>query len=105
MAKAADGSILVAGQASRGFLDWYTVAFETTGAVRWEAVRDGRLNTDEIPSGVVVLEDGTTVVTGKGGPTLPGGYIPGVTAGYSSNGELLWEAVSRMAIVLGNAVA
>ena len=61
---APDGSLVVAGQASRGFLDWYTVAFETTGAVRWEAVRDGGLNTDEIPRGVLVMADGTTVVTG-----------------------------------------
>ncbi len=44
-----DGSLVVTGQAARGFLDWYTVAFETTGAVRWQAVRDGGLNTDEIP--------------------------------------------------------
>ena len=47
MAKAPDGSVVVTGTASRGFLDWYTVAFETTGAVRWEAIRDGGLNTDE----------------------------------------------------------
>ena len=87
MAMAPDGSLVVTGQTNRGFLDWYTVAFETTGAVRWEAVRDGGLNTDEIPAGVLVLADGTTVVTGKGGPNLPGGYIPGVTAGYSSNGD------------------
>jgi PKD repeat protein len=104
MSLAPDGSLVVTGQTNRGFLDWYTVAFETTGAVRWEAVRDGGLNTDEIPSGVLVLEDGTTVVTGKGGPNLPGGYIPGVTAGYSSNGELLWEAFSRMATVWATAL-
>jgi PKD repeat protein len=99
MAKAPDGSIVVTGQASRGFLDWYTVAFETNGAVRWEAVRDGGLNTDEIPRSVLVLADGTTVVTGPGGPNLPGGYIQGVTAGYSRNGTLLWEGFSRMATV------
>ena len=92
------------GQASRGFLDWYTVAFETTGAVRWEAVRDGGLNTDEIPAGVLVLADGTTVVTGPGGPNLPGGYIQGVTAGYSPNGTLLWEAFSRMATIWATAL-
>ena len=96
---APDGSLVVAGQTTRGFLDWYTVAFETTGTVRWEAVRDGGLNTDEIPAGVLVLADGTTVVTGRGGPNLPGGYIPGVTAGYSSDGNLRWEAFSRMATV------
>ena len=104
MATAPDGSLVVTGQTNRGFLDWYTVAFETTGAVRWEAVRDGGLNTDEIPAGVLVLADGTTVVTGKGGPNLPGGYIPGVTAGYSAGGELLWEAFSRMATVWATAL-
>ena len=104
MAMAPDGSLVVTGQTNRGFLDWYTVAFETTGAVRWEAVRDGGLNTDEIPAAVLVLADGTTVVTGKGGPNLPGGYIPGVTAGYSSNGDLLWEAFSRMATVWATAL-
>ena len=99
MAKAPDGSLVVAGQANRGFLDWYTVAFATSGAVRWEAVRDGGLNTNEVPQGVLVMEDGTTVVTGPGGPNLPGGFIPGVTAGYSANGTLLWEAFSRLATV------
>jgi PKD repeat protein len=97
MSKAPDGSLVVAGQAARGFLDWYTVSFEKTGTVRWEAVRDGGLNTDEFPTGVIVLADGTTVVTGQGGPNLPGGYIQGVTVGYGPNGSLLWEAFSRMA--------
>ena len=96
---APDGSLVVAGQAARGFLDWYTVALETTGAVRWEAVRDGGLNTNEIPAEVLVLADGTTVVTGVGGPNLPGGFIQGVTAGYGSDGALLWEAFARMATV------
>jgi len=53
---------------------------------------------------VWVLADGTAVVTGRGGPNLPGGYIPGVTAGYSSSGELLWEAFSRMATVWATAL-
>lgn len=92
LSKAPDGSLVVAGQASRGFLDWYTVAFETTGAIRWSAVRDGGLNTDEIPHGVLVLADGTTIVTGRGGPALPGGFIQGVTAGYTPSGVLSWEA-------------
>jgi hypothetical protein len=70
MALAPDGSLVVTGQAVRGFLDWYTVAFETSGLVRWEAVRDGGLNTDEIPAAVLTLSDGTTVVTGRGGPNL-----------------------------------
>lgn len=104
MTLAPDGSLVVTGQANRGFLDWYTVVFETTGAVRWEAVRDGGLNTDEIPAAVLVLADGTTVVTGRGGPTLPGGFIPGVTVGYSSNGTLLWEAFSNLATVWATAL-
>ncbi len=99
MTLAPDGSLVATGQASRGFLDWYTVAFETTGAVRWEAVRDGGLNTDEIPAAVLALADGTIVVTGKGGPNLPGGFIPGVTVGYSPAGVLLWEAFSPLATV------
>ena len=99
MAKAPDGSMVVAGQANRGFLDWYTVAFETTGAVRWEAVRDGGLNTDEVPAGVLVLADGTSVVTGRGGPNLPGGYWPGVTAGYSTGGTVVWEGFSALPTV------
>jgi hypothetical protein len=92
---APDGGPVVAGQTARGFLDWYTVAFERTGAVRWEAVRDGGLNTDEVPRGVLVLTDGTTVVTGRGGPNLPGGFIQGVTAGYGLDGSLLWEAFAQ----------
>ena len=104
MALAPDGSVIAAGVASRGFLDWYTVAFETTGAVRWDAVRDGGLNTDEIPAGVLVMADGTTVVTGRGGPNLPGGFIQGVTAGYGPTGTLLWEAFSRMETVWATAL-
>ena len=104
MALAPDGSLVVAGQALRGFLDWYTVSFTTAGAVRWEAVRDGGLNTDEIPAGVLVLPDGVTVVTGRGGPNLPGGYIPGVTVGYSPSGALLWEAFSTLATVWATAL-
>ena len=95
MARAPDGSLVVTGQTNRGFLDWYTVAFETTGAVRWEAVRDGGLNTDEFPRGVLVLADGTAVVTGRGGAPFSTGW-PGVTAGYSPNGALLWEAFSTL---------
>jgi PKD repeat protein len=104
MAMAPDGSLVVTGQTNRGFLDWYTVAFETSGAVRWEAVRDGGLNTDEIPAGVLVMPDGTTVVTGRGGPNLPGGYWPGVTAGYNSNGTLLWEGFSMLPTVWATAL-
>jgi hypothetical protein len=101
---APDGSLVATGQAQRGFLDWYSVAFETFGAIRWRAVRDGGLNTDEVPRALLVLDDGTTVVTGPGGPNLPGGFIPGVTAGYDSDGTLVWEAFSRMATVWANAL-
>ena len=48
---------------------------------------------------MLVLADGTTVVTGRGGPNLPGGYIQGVTAGYSLNGTLLWQAFSALETV------
>ena len=99
MALAPNGNLVVTGQASRGFLDWYTVSLAPSGAVRWEAVRDGGLNTDEIPRAVLVLRDGTAVVTGRGGPNLPGGFIQGVTAGYTVNGILRWEAFSRMETV------
>jgi hypothetical protein len=105
MDMAPDGSVVVTGQTARGFLDWYTVAFETSGVVRWTAVRDGGLNTDEVPAGVLVMPDGTTVVTGRGGPNLPGGYIQGVTAGYGPNGTLLWEAFSRMETIWATALA
>ena len=84
-----DGSLVVAGQAARGFLDWYTVALETTGVVRWEAVRDGGLNTDGVPRGVLVLGDGTTVVTGRGGPNLPRRVHPGRHRGVLAG----WHAV------------
>ena len=104
MALAPDGGVIATGQTNRGFLDWYTVALEPTGALRWEAVRDGGLNTDEVPAAVFTLADGTTVVTGKGGPNLPGGFIPGVTVGYGPNGTLLWQAFARMATVWGNAL-
>lgn len=104
IALAPDGSLLVAGQAQRGFLDWYTVRMETTGAVRWDAVRDGGLNTDEIPAAVLALADGTTVVTGVGGPSLAGGFIQGVTAGYDATGTLQWEAFSRQATVWATAL-
>ena len=99
MAIAPDGSVVVAGQTMFGFLDWYLVVFENTGEVRWETVRDGGLNTNEIPTAVFVLPDDTIVLTGPGGPNLPGGYIGGVTAGFSPSGIPLWEAFSRLATV------
>jgi PKD repeat protein len=104
MAMAPDGSLVVTGMALVGFLDWYTVGIETNGTVSWEAVRDGGLNTDEIPAAVLVLDDGTTVVTGRGGPNLPGGFWPGVTVGYSSAGTLLWEGFSPLPTVSATAL-
>ena len=98
IALAPDGSLVVAGQAGL-FLDWYTVAFEATGSVRWAARRDARSDMNEIPAGVFVLPDGTAVVTGPGGPALPGGFVQGVTAGYGPGGTPLWEAFSRLATV------
>ncbi|MCC6992321.1 MAG: hypothetical protein IT181_25160, partial [Acidobacteria bacterium] len=105
LTRAPDGSLVATGQTLRGFLDWYTVAFETNGTTRWEAVRDGGLNTDELPAAVLTLNDGTTVVSGRGGPNLPGGYIPGVTVGYSPGGTLLWQAFSPMSTVWATALA
>ena len=104
MALAPDGSVAVTGHAARGFLDWYTVVLEKSGTVRWQAVRDGGLNTDEIPRAVLALADGTVVVTGRGGPNLPGGFIQGVTVGYGSGGTLLWEAFARMETVWATAL-
>jgi len=104
MALAPNGNVVVTGQANRGFLDWYTVSLQPTGTLDWEAVRDGGLNTNEIPAAVFALDDGTTVVTGSGGPNLPGGFIPGVTAGYSPNGTLIWEAFARLATGWGAAL-
>ena len=99
-----DGGVVATGQTNRGFLDWYTVALEPTGALRWEAVRDGGLNTNEIPAAAFTLPDGTAVVTGQGGPNLPGGFIPGVTVGYGRDGTVLWQAFARMATVWGSAL-
>jgi hypothetical protein len=104
IALAPDGSLVVTGHANRGFLDWYTVALESTGDLRWQAVRDGGLNTNEVPAAVFALADGSSVVTGPGGPNLPGGFIPGVTVAYAPNGALLWQAFSRMATVWGDAL-
>ena len=63
------------------------------------------MNTDEIPRALLVLDDGTAIVTGRGGPNLPGGFIPGVTAGYGADGTLLWEAFSRLETVWAGALS
>ncbi len=109
IALAPDGSLVVAGQASSGgYFDWWIVAFNTSGAVRWQARRDAAVSGDEIPAAVLVLADGTTVVSGTGGPVirdiLGNSYMQGVTAGYSSNGTLLWEAFSKLPTVWATAL-
>ena len=101
IALAPDGSLVVAGRTSSGgYFDWWIVSLNTNGAVRWQARRDAALSGDEVPAAVFVLADGTTVVSGTGGPVihdpLGNSYMQGVTAGYSSNGTLLWEAFSRL---------
>lgn len=109
IALAPDGSLVVAGQTSSGgYFDWWIVAFNTNGAVRWQALRDRAVSGDEIPAAVFVLDDGTTVVSGTGGPVtrdiLGNSYMQGVTAGYSSNGTLLWEAFSKLPTVWATAL-
>ena len=109
IALAPDGSLVVAGQASSGgYFDWWTVAFSTSGAVIWKARRDAAVSGDEIPAAVLVLADGTTVVSGTGGPVihdqLGNSYMQGVTVGYSSNGTLLWEAFSKLPTVWATAL-
>ena len=109
IALAPDGSLVVAGQTSSGgYFDWWIVAMDTNGAVRWQARRDRAVTGDEIPAAVFVLADGTTVVSGTGGPTtrdvLGNSYMQGVTAGYSPNGTLLWEAFSKLPTVWATAL-
>ena len=104
IAKAPDGSLVVAGRTSSGgYFDWWIVSLNTNGTVRWQARRDAALSGDEMPAAVFVLADGTTVVSGVGGPVirdiLGNQYMQGVTAGYSPNGTLLWEAFSRLPTV------
>ena len=104
IALAPDGSLVVAGRtATGGYFDWWIVAMNTNGAVRWQTLRDAAVSGDELPAAVFVLADGTTVVSGTGGPVthdiLGNSYMQGVTAGYSSNGTLLWEGFSKLPTV------
>jgi PKD repeat protein len=104
IALAPDGSLVVAGQTSSGgYFDWWIVAMDTNGTVKWQARRDAALTGDEIPVSIFVLADGTSVVSGTGGPTtrdvLGNSYMQGVTAGYSSTGGLQWEAFSKLPTV------
>jgi hypothetical protein len=104
IANAPDGSLVVAGRTSSGgYFDWWIVSLNTNGSVRWQARRDAAQSGDEMPAAVFVLADGTTVVSGVGGPVirdiLGNQYMQGVTVGYSPNGTLLWEAFSRLPTV------
>jgi PKD repeat protein len=109
IALAPDGSLVVAGRtATGGYFDWWIVAMNTNGTVRWQALRDAAVTGDELPAAVFVLADGTTVVSGTGGPVtrdiLGNSYMQGVTAGYSSNGTLLWEGFSKLPTVWATAL-
>lgn len=95
IALAPSGDLVVAGQAGSN-LDWWIVSLTSDGAVRWTARRDRRLS-DEVPAAVFVLPDGTAVVSGHGGPELEGGFVRGVTAGYSPDGAPKWEAYAPLA--------
>jgi PKD repeat protein len=101
VALAPDGSLVAAGfTSSGGYLDWWTVALEVSGAVRWQARRDRALTGDESPSTVFTLADGTTVVSGIGGPVtrdvLGNSYMQGIVAGYDPSGVVLWEGYAKM---------
>jgi hypothetical protein len=109
IALAPDGSLVVAGHtATGGYFDWWIVAMNTNGAVRWQTLRNDAVSGDEFPSAVFVLADGTTVVSGTGGPVtrdiLGNSYMRGVTAGYSPDGTLLWEAFAKLPTVWATAL-
>ncbi|MCU0488807.1 MAG: PQQ-like beta-propeller repeat protein [Anaerolineales bacterium] len=109
IALAPDGSLVVAGQTSSGgYFDWWIVAFNANGTVKWKLMRDAAVTGDELPAAILTLADGTTVVSGIGGPVvrdaLGNSYLQGVTAGYSSNGTLLWEAFAKLPAVWATAL-
>jgi PKD repeat protein len=111
MAPTPRGGLVVAADGAGGGY-WWTVALDASGAIQWEARRDLASRNSEAPTDVLVLSDGTTVVTGGSGPEIADGrgntYLRGVTVGYSPTGVLLWEAYStsptRAAIVHGDGV-
>ena len=98
VAQTPGGGLVVAGSGAGGGY-WWTAAFDSSGRLRWEARRDLASNREE-PTDLVVLPDGTAVVTGASGPEIDDGmgnsYLRGVTIGYSSTGTLLWEAFSTL---------
>jgi PKD repeat protein len=103
MAQAPDGSLVVAGRTSAGgYFDWFTVALNNTGSIKWQALRNQALSGDEVPASVFVRADGTTVVSGVSGPVtrdiLGNSYLQGVTAGYDSTGTPQWEAFAKLPI-------
>ena len=95
-----------AGTSTGGYFDWWIVSLNTNGAIRWQARRDEALSGDEVPAAVFVLADGTTVVSGTGGPVihdiLGNSYMQGVTAGYSPNGTLTVGSIFQVADGLGH---
>jgi len=111
MAPTPRGGLVVAADGAGGGY-WWTVALDASGTILWEARRDLASNNSEAPTDLLVLADGTTVVTGASGPEMRdrigNSYVGGVTLGYSPTGVLLWEAYStlptRAAIVHGDGV-
>ncbi|MBL0125841.1 MAG: hypothetical protein IPP88_25365 [Betaproteobacteria bacterium] len=103
IALAPDGSLVVAGQTSAGgYFDWWIVALNTSGSIKWQARRDMALSGDEVPASIFVRADGTTVVSGVGGPVtrdiLGNSYLQGVTVGFDTTGVPQWEAFAKLPI-------
>ena len=101
MALAPDGSLVVTGQALRGFLDWYTVAPPENGAppmasrARWRAEHERDSRSGTCVAGRHDRRDRSRW------PQSSRRVHSGVTVGYGPDGTLLWEAFARMATVWG----
>ncbi|MBK8336257.1 MAG: hypothetical protein IPL03_06550 [Sterolibacteriaceae bacterium] len=109
IALAPDGSLVVAGQTSAGgYFDWWIVAMNNNGSVKWKVRRDQALSGDELPASVFVRADGTTVVSGTGGPVtrdvLGNAYMQGVTVAYDATGTPVWEAFAKLPIAWATAL-
>jgi len=103
IAQAPDGSLVVAGRTSAGgYFDWFTVALNSSGSIKWQALRNQALSGDEVPASIFVRADGTTVVSGISGPVtrdiLGNSYLQGVTVGYDTTGVPQWEAFAKLPI-------